>query len=101
MKLISPGGVEVKSGGTLAPGLQPTIGALSVSVALAFDPGAHYLLAVSSTDASRTTVSNTANPGGSVDLVATGGSYALGKQYTILTTSTGNDAPLRKSLKSG
>ncbi len=54
---------------------------------LAMASTAIYLIQVSPTAASKANVSGSANLGGTVDVVATGGSYTRGTKYTILTTT--------------
>jgi hypothetical protein len=48
-----------------------------------------YLIEVSPTAASKANVAGSASVGGTVDVVATGGSYTRGTKYTILTATGG------------
>jgi autotransporter-associated beta strand protein len=84
----------INAGGTLAPGvfapgLPTAIGNLSVNGSLALASTAIYLIQVSPTSASMTNVSGSASVGGTVNLVASPGSYSLGSKYTLLTTTGG------------
>ena len=78
------------NGGTLSPGnaTSPT-GTLTVTGDLAFQPGSVYLIHVTPSAASSTTVSGSATlSGGTVNAQFASGSY-LAKQYTILTAAGG------------
>ncbi len=78
------------NGGTLSPGnaTSPT-GTLTVTGDLAFQPGSVYLIHVTPSAASSTTVSGSATlSGGTVNAQFASGSYLV-KQYTILTAASG------------
>ncbi|MBV9630170.1 MAG: autotransporter domain-containing protein, partial [Xanthobacteraceae bacterium] len=79
--------VIVNSGGILAPGLSPS--PITIKGNLGMASAAIYLIQVSPTAASRANVSGGANVGGTVDVVATGGSYKAFTKYAILTTTGG------------
>ena len=78
----------IMSGGTLSPGnaTSPT-GTLTVTGNLAFQSGSYYLIHVTPSAASSTTVSGSATlSGGTVNAQFASGSY-LTKQYTILQSA--------------
>jgi len=81
----SVGSVTVNGGGTLAPGSSP--GTLTVSGSLAMASTTIYLVQVTPAIASTTNVSGSAAIAGTVNVVASPGSYAPGTKYTILTTA--------------
>jgi uncharacterized protein with beta-barrel porin domain len=74
------------NGGTLAPGLPNTIGALSITGNLVFTAAATYLVMVTPATASVTNVTGSASLAGTVDAVFAPGSYVT-KNYTILTST--------------
>jgi uncharacterized protein with beta-barrel porin domain len=81
--------VSVESGGTLAPGNGSAGTVLSINGSLAFASGAFYLVQVSPSAASSTTVTGAADLGGAtVQAVFAPGSY-VSKTYTILSASGG------------
>jgi hypothetical protein len=88
---VDPAGdVLIASGGTLAPGsaANPT-GTFTVNGSLAFQPGSFYVVQVTPTTASATTVTGSASlTGGTVNAQFAPGTY-LTKQYTILTAASG------------
>ena len=77
----------VINGGTLSPG--NSIGTITISGNLTFVGAGNYIVEVSPTAGDRTNVSGTAALAGNLQLVATGGSYALGKQYVLLDAAGG------------
>ena len=81
---VGTGGVNVKSGATLAPGTPGTPGTLNITGNLAFQSAAIYLVQVTPSTASRTNVSGTATlTGATVNTVFGPGAY-MSKQYEIL-----------------
>lgn len=81
--------VSVDSGGTLAPGNGSAGTALTIQGSLAFASGAFYLVQVSPSAASFTTVTGTADLGGAtVKAAFAAGSY-VSKTYTILSAAGG------------
>ena len=74
------------NGGTLAPGLPNSIGALSITGNLVFTAAATYLVMVTPAAASVTNVTGGASLAGTVDAVFAPGSYVT-KNYTILTST--------------
>jgi outer membrane autotransporter protein len=80
---ITATSVNVNNGGTLAPGLPGTVGTLAINGSLAFGSAATYLVTVTPSAASNTTVTGTASLGGTVQAVFMPGSYVT-KSYDIL-----------------
>jgi autotransporter-associated beta strand protein len=76
------------NGGVLAPGNNST-GTLSVSGNLVFTTAAQYLVQVSQTGSSATSVSGTAALAGVVQVVSPTGSYKFNQPYTILSATGG------------
>jgi outer membrane autotransporter protein len=79
----------INAGGTLMPGLPNSTGTLTVKGNLTLSTAAAYLVQVSPTAASLTTVTGTANLGGVVNAVATGSGYKIGQRFTLLTAAGG------------
>src|SRR5919201_1253234 len=81
--------VSVNSGGTLAPG--NSIGTLTVRGNVSFDVGSLYQVEVNATGQSdKISATGTATlTGGTVQVLAQGGSYARQTRYTILTANAG------------
>ena len=75
------------NGGTLAPGLPNTVGPLMITGSLVFTTAATYLVTVSPSSASSTTVSGNATLAGTVQAVFQPGSY-MTKSYDILHLQT-------------
>ena len=85
---ITATSVSVNGGATLAPGLPGSVGTLTVSGALAFQPGAFYLVQLTPSAASSTTVNGTAALAGTVEAAFAPGAY-LNRQVSILHASGG------------
>lgn len=82
------GNVAVNKGGTLSPG--NSIGLITINGNLVLGAGAIYKVEVSPTDADRTRVTGNANIAGSTLVLApAGGTYTIGKKYTLLNASGG------------
>ena len=82
--------VTVNGGATLAPGLPGSVGTLTVNGTLAFQPGAFYLVQVTPSTASSTTISGTAALAGTVQAAFAPGVYlSLNRQVSILHASGG------------
>ncbi len=79
----------IENGGTLAPGTPSSIGTLHVTGNLVFATASSYLVQVSPTAASLSTVSGTALIGGTLIANGTGGAYTVGQKYVILSASGG------------
>ena len=75
------------NGGTLSPG--NSIGTITINGNLTFVGAGNYLVEVSPTAADRTYVIGTATLAGTLTLVATGGTYTIGKQYVLLNATGG------------
>ncbi|MBU8546821.1 MULTISPECIES: autotransporter-associated beta strand repeat-containing protein [Roseomonadaceae] len=75
-------GVAVRAGGAIAPG--NSIGTLTVSGDLALAPGSTTQIEVQGPLADRINVSGTATLGGTLQLVALGGSYSFNAPYTLI-----------------
>jgi autotransporter-associated beta strand protein len=75
------------NGGTLSPGT--SIGTITITGNLTFVGPGTYLVEVSPGSADRTNVSGTAALAGTLRAVGTGGTYVLGQQYTVLTSTGG------------
>jgi uncharacterized protein with beta-barrel porin domain len=81
-------GVTVNNGGTLAPGLPPAIGALSIKGSLLLASAATYMVTVSPAGASSiSNITGSASLGGTLAVTALPGSYSFGTKYTLLTTT--------------
>jgi hypothetical protein len=84
----SVSGVTVNNGGTLAPGLPPAIGALSIKGSLLLASAATYMVTVSPGGASSiSNITGSASLGGTLAVTALPGSYSFGTKYTLLTTT--------------
>jgi autotransporter-associated beta strand protein len=93
------GSTTVMNGGTLAPGnaSNPT-GTLAIAGNLAFQTGAFYVLQVTPSAASSTSVSGTAAlTGGTVNAQFASGSY-IAKQYIVLSAASGLGGTTFKGL---
>jgi autotransporter-associated beta strand protein len=83
------GNTQVNSG-ILAPGPAMGVGTLSVRGSLAFQSAAFYMVGISGSSSSQTTVvANTATLGGATVEIANGSTVTPGVKYTILTTLKG------------
>jgi autotransporter-associated beta strand protein len=82
-------GVTVNAGGALAPGLPGAPGILTSTGSLVMLATATYLVQVSpgAGNASLTNFSGTAALAGTLAINATGGTYAIGTKYTLLTST--------------
>ena len=88
---VDPPTTTIMSGGTLAPGnpSSPT-GTLTINGNLVFQSAAKYLIAITGTNNSNTSVSGgTATLGGATIQIASGSTVVLSNKYTILTASSG------------
>jgi uncharacterized protein with beta-barrel porin domain len=85
---ITATSVTINGGATLAPGLPGSVGTLTVNGTLAFQPGAFYLVQVTPSAASSTTVNGTASLAGTVEAAFAPGAY-LSRQVSILHASGG------------
>lgn len=81
--------VTINDGATLAPGLPNSIGTLHVAGNLVLASAASYLVQVSSTVASGTSINGTASVAGAVIVNGTSGAYTVGQKYAIITASGG------------
>lgn len=79
------GSLTALSGATIAPGM--SIGTLSVNGDLLLNAGSTLAIEVSPTDADYIIVTGTATLGGTLSLIATGGTYVLDTSYTLLSAS--------------
>jgi hypothetical protein len=79
----------INNGGRLAPGPPNSIGTLRVIGNLVLANAANYLVQASPTAAGLTTISRTASLGGPLVANGTGGAYAVGHKYAVLTASGG------------
>jgi outer membrane autotransporter protein len=77
----------VINGGTLSPGL--SIGTITIAGNLTFVGAGNYIVEVSPTAADRTNVGGSANLAGTLTLIPTGGTYAIGRQYVLLNADGG------------
>lgn len=75
------------NGGTLSPG--NSTGTITITGNLVLSTAATYLVEVSSTSADRTNVTGTATLNGTLRLVATGGTYTIGRQYILINATGG------------
>ena len=84
-------GNTLVNGGILAPGNNSTgaIGTLNVAGNLAFTTAAQYLVQLSQTANSLTSVTGTAFLTGTVQIVSPSGGYKLSQPYTILSAAGG------------
>jgi subtilase-type serine protease len=80
-------GATTVNGGTLSPG--NSIGTITINGNLTFVGPGTYLVEVSPTAADRTNVNGTATLGGTFRAVGTGGTYAVGTQYVVLSSANG------------
>ena len=83
------GTVNVNNGGVLSPG--NSIGVINVNGNLVLGAGAIYRVEVAPTNGSadRTNVTGSASLGGTLNAVATGGTYTPGSRYTVLHADGG------------
>ena len=82
--------VNVNNGGTLEPGLPGTAGGtLMVAGNLAMASAAAYLVNLSPSVTSLTTIKGTATLAGAFDVNSSGGAFTNGTKYTVLTATGG------------
>ena len=81
------GTVTIADGGTVAPG--HSIGTLNVSGNLTFADDSLFSVEVAPASADLLAVTGSAALAGTLDAVATGGTYTLGQRYTVLTAGGG------------
>lgn len=81
------GSTTIGTGGTLSPG--NSVGTLSVNGNVSFNAGSTYRVEIVGATSDLLTVSGTANLGGTIELVAGGGSYTFNTAYTVLTATGG------------
>ncbi len=79
----------VADSGALAPGVPNSIGNLHVAGNLVLASAASYLVQVSPSAGSLTSISGTASIGGTLVADGTGGAYTIGQKYTIVTAAGG------------
>ena len=79
------GSLTALSGATIAPGM--SIGTLSVNGDLLLNAGSTLAIEVSPIDADYITVTGTATLGGTLSLIATGGTYVTDTSYTLLSAN--------------
>ncbi len=83
--IVSSVGVDIASGGILAPGMPGTAGGkLTITGGVSLASGADYLEAIDGASASETTISGTATLGGAAVTIASGSTVTAGTTYTIL-----------------
>jgi outer membrane autotransporter protein len=87
------GGLEVGSGGIVAPGSSSWIGTLRVAGDVSFDEGSIYRVKANAAGQSDKIIATGAASidGGTVQVLAQSGNYARQTRYTILTASGGVD----------
>src|SRR5262245_17481333 len=87
------GGLEVSSGGIVAPGGPSWIGTLRVAGDVSFDEGSIYRVKANAAGQSDKIIATGAASidGGTVQVLAQSGNYARQTRYTILTASGGVD----------
>jgi uncharacterized protein with beta-barrel porin domain len=79
----------INAGGTLMPGSPGTVGTLSVQGNLVLASAAAYLISINGANASKTSVTGTAAPGGASVHVANGSQVITGQTYRIMTAPGG------------
>jgi outer membrane autotransporter protein len=79
--------VTVNNGGTLAPGVPPAIGMLTINGSLTLASAAAYLVQISATGASKANISGSASLGGTIVVDIQG--FTPGLKYTLLTAAGG------------
>ena len=77
----------VNSGGNLSPG--NSIGTITISGNLTFVGAGNYIVEAAPAAADRTNVTGSASLSGTLQAIATGGSYTLGTRYVVLNATGG------------
>ncbi len=88
----SVGATSIQNGGTIAPGIQGSIGTLTVNGAFAQAAGSTYVAEVNPTGTADRIIVNGAaviQAGARLTIARDAGSYAVGTRYTLLTASGG------------